>query len=111
MAHRHLIEQAIRESIEQAIRESIARDRIVTIDGDASIREALSSLADDSVETAYDRGPGVPLGALTEYWGTDDEGDHWRVHVRHDRCDDGSMPSMGRRCALGTAAVRGWGIR
>jgi hypothetical protein len=72
------IEQAIRE----AIRESGERDRIVTIDGDASLREALSSLADDSVETAYDRGPGVPLGEMTEYWGTDD-GDHWRVHVRH----------------------------
>jgi hypothetical protein len=76
--------QAIRESIEQAIRESIARDRIVTIGSDASIREALSSLADDSAEMSYYRGPDAPPGEMTEYWGTDDDGDHWRVHVLHE---------------------------
>lgn len=61
-----------------AIRESITRDRIVTLDYDADLVDELSSLCDDSVE-AY---------GLTEYWGTDEDGDSWRVHVVDEAVDD-----------------------
>lgn len=59
------------KTIGQAIRESIQTDRIVTIEGNAATHEALLALADDSADQPE----------LTEYWGTDDDGRSWRIHV------------------------------
>lgn len=59
------------QMIETAIRESIQADRIVTIDGDAATHDALTLRADDSADA----------GDVTEYWGTNDDGQAWRIHV------------------------------
>ena len=57
---------------EQAIARSVSHTEIVTIEYHAETAEDLSRLSDDSTETEK----------LTEYWGTDDDGHDWRVHVR-----------------------------
>lgn len=69
------------DTIETAIRESALRGQIVTIESDSLLADALAGRADDSVEMSYDRGPDAAPGRLVEYWGTDEDGDAWRVHV------------------------------
>ena len=55
----------------EVIAKSAARDQIITVDaGDIDI-EALRTAATNWVEN----------GHVTEYWGRDEEGDTWRVHV------------------------------
>lgn len=56
---------------EQAIHESIVRNRIVELKDNAEDRRYLARHCDDSVET----------GQVTEYWGVDDDGNDWRVHI------------------------------
>lgn len=55
-----------------AINRSISHTEIVTIDYDSDAASDLSAASDDSVEA----------NGLTEYWGTDDDGNEWRVHMR-----------------------------
>lgn len=59
---------------ECAIARSISHTEIVTIDYDADAETDLLAACEDSVDA----------GEVTEYWGTDDEGREWRVHVRRD---------------------------
>lgn len=57
---------------QQAIEESASRNRIVTIDDAAAEDiEVLKLAADDWVEN----------GPVIEFWGRDDDGDNWRIHV------------------------------
>ena len=68
-----------------AIAESIERDRIVTIrepagsDDWRAVCDALSGWADGSAEYAIDD------GEMSEYWGTDESDNDWRVHVIGER--------------------------
>jgi hypothetical protein len=59
------------------IERSISHNEIVTVDYDISLAMDLAAECEGSVETT-DR---------VEYWGTTDEGDEWRVHLRGDRDD------------------------
>lgn len=61
----------------EAIGRSASNNDLVTIDDAPGLRDALLVLCDDSVENddGYD-------GRIEEFWGTDDDGDAWRVHVR-----------------------------
>lgn len=67
--------------VNAAIARSISHNEIVTIDhvriaqADCSVdrvHDVLTQAADDHVEN----------GDVVEYWGTDDNGHEWRVHVR-----------------------------
>lgn len=55
-----------------AIAESALHNWIVVIDAYPGVHDDLLVRCDDDVETDGEH----------EYWGTDDEGDPWRVHVR-----------------------------
>jgi hypothetical protein len=71
--------------VSEAVSRSVSHTEIVTIEvgpsglvcsgggvsGERACK-ALAEICDDSVEN----------GRVTEYWGTDDEGREWRVHVR-----------------------------
>ena len=61
----------------QAIARSVSHDEIVHVDGDNQMHLDLSAWCDDSVQT---RGT-EPGQSLTEYWGTTDDDQDWRVHV------------------------------
>lgn len=70
-------------TVEQAITRSISHQEIVTIDlahglYDSQILADLQVACEDSV-AAND--------ARTEYWGTNEDGDEWRVHVIHGTAD------------------------
>ena len=58
-------------NVASAIEESILRDKIVRIEGTAENIESLLAECDDHTEN----------GQQHEFWGTDDEGDSWRVHA------------------------------
>lgn len=60
-------------TVEQAIDQSVAQDRIVTLDYDGDAERMLNAACDDSV-VAFSR---------TEYWGTDEDGNNWRIHMQH----------------------------
>ena len=53
------------------IKRSISHNEIAHGKWDAETAAELASLAEDSVEN----------GAVIEYWGTDDDGAEWRVHL------------------------------
>jgi hypothetical protein len=55
----------------EAIYESIVRNRIVTIDYDPHEYAYLEEHCDNSVDN----------GLETEFWGRDEDGDDWRVHL------------------------------
>lgn len=55
-----------------AIAESIRHTSIVVIDDAPGLRDDLMTMCDDNIES----------DGKHEFWGTDDEGDDWRVHVR-----------------------------
>lgn len=58
----------------QAIKQSAQQNEIVTLGHDVTLMDQLSEESEDSV-----------IGReVTEYWGTTEAGDEWRVHVRHD---------------------------
>ena len=57
---------------EQAIQRSISHNEIVHIAHDSEAVEALTVRCDDHVEANEEH----------EFWGTDDDGNEWRVHVR-----------------------------
>lgn len=68
-------------NITDMINESIANNKIVTVgwgdyremseDEQTDLLETLSAHCDDNVQG----------NCRMEYWGTDDEGNHWRIHV------------------------------
>lgn len=55
-----------------AIARSVSQNEIVTIDYDPAAAEDLSAASDGSADG----------NDVTEYWGTDDDGSEWRVHMR-----------------------------
>ena len=55
----------------ELIARSISHNEIAHGKFDASTAAELASLSDDSVEN----------GAVIEYWGWDDDGAEWRVHL------------------------------
>ena len=55
-----------------AIERSISHNEIVTIDYDRDAASDLSVECEDNVSA----------NGMTEYWGTNDEGNEWRVHMR-----------------------------
>lgn len=57
---------------DQAIARSISHNEIVTIDYSSEAADMLRSECEDNVDA----------NGLTEYWGTDDDGSEWRVHMR-----------------------------
>lgn len=66
------------QRVQQAIDDSIREDRIVTLRATVDTQEwvdlvtELGSRSDDWVDAGH---------GLREYWGSDDDGDLWRVHV------------------------------
>lgn len=56
----------------EAIAESVRHTIIVTVDDAPGLREDLLFRCDDDIEN----------GSEHEFWGQDDEGNDWRVHVR-----------------------------
>jgi hypothetical protein len=72
-----------------AITESIQTDSIVTLNLDSAecltrVMNELLAECDDCVEYP------VLRGLITEYWGVDDDGSTWRVHVQTtETFDDG----------------------
>lgn len=54
-----------------AIARSISHTEIVTIDWSPASELALAEVCDDSVQTE----------TVVEYWGTDEDGSEWRVHL------------------------------
>jgi len=62
----------MKNTITDAIEESVIRNRIVTIEDPTSVDiEALKNAADDWEKN----------GPIIEFWGKDEDGDDWRVHV------------------------------
>lgn len=57
-----------------AIVQSVSQNEIVTVEHDVTLMDQLSAESDDSVVNRQ----------VTEYWGTDADGNEWRVHVRHE---------------------------
>jgi hypothetical protein len=57
--------------VASAIEESILRDTIVRVAGTKDNIESLMAECDDHAENGQEH----------KFWGTDDEGDSWRVHA------------------------------
>lgn len=57
---------------ERAIARSVSHNEIVTLDFDTEANEELQLACEDA----------VVANGVTEYWGTTESGDDWRVHVR-----------------------------
>jgi len=76
-------------NIQRAIEDSIREDRIVVlterIDTQpwVDLTNGLDRLADDWVAITHGDGRLEANGAveIREYWGEDDDGDDWRIHV------------------------------
>ena len=69
-------------TVDTAIEDSIRESRIVHIEdvqldtqNFVRLADELSSRADDWTEYPTDG------GLVREYWGTDDDGDNWRIHL------------------------------
>lgn len=60
------------EAVQEAVLESMMLSKIVTIKDWGGLQDALLAQCDDSVET----------DGLIEYWGSDDAGATWRVHLQ-----------------------------
>lgn len=59
-----------------AIARSISHQETVFVDHDVTLADMISAESEGSVVNSAYR--------VTEYWGTDDEGNEWRVHMRHE---------------------------
>jgi hypothetical protein len=64
---------------EQAIDRSVSHNEIVHIAATEEIDAALTEVCESSVETQ--NGSGLPT---TEFWGTREDGEEWRVHTTTD---------------------------
>lgn len=70
--------------IQTAIEDSIRENRIVTLEATVDTQEWVDLVSDLSVE-CEDWTENKADGALIrEYWGTDEDGDEWRIHVQSD---------------------------
>lgn len=71
---------------QDAIARSVSHTEIVTLPYDEAVAGQLAVLADDSVEA----------DGTHEYWGTDEDGHEWRVHLREDevRCACGAVTGV-----------------
>ena len=63
-------------TVTQAIERSITHDEIVTIDHTPENASELAGLCDDSADLTVTYGR-----PAAEYWGRDDDGAEWRVHL------------------------------
>lgn len=74
-------------TVDRAIEDSIREDRTVVLTATVDTQEwvdlvtDLASRADDWVETDNLGTDPVGTGKVREYWGVDEDGDAWRVHV------------------------------
>lgn len=73
-------------NVDRVIEDSIREDRIVHVEiredvNGVDLLNTLAAHADDWV-TALDRRHSDDGEELREYWGTDDDGDTWRIHVK-----------------------------
>lgn len=66
----------MKKTVKKAIDRSISHDEIVTIEGGAPELNELSGLCNDSTQYA-----GEENTRVHEFWGEDDDGNAWRVHV------------------------------
>ena len=60
----------------QAITRSICHDEIVHVSMTVELVDELTDMAEDWTETMDENGE-----PLTEFWGEDEDGNTWRVHV------------------------------
>ncbi len=65
--------------VTRMIETSIRENRIVTVPRDVRMAMGADVIADD-LSARSDNG-GTANGDVIEYWGTDDDGDEWRVHL------------------------------
>lgn len=74
------------KTAQSAINASIADAKVVTVDDESGLRDALAAKCSDSTEydTVSDTGW---TDSFVKYTGTTDEGDDWTVRVRLDRAD------------------------
>ena len=77
-------------NIQRAIEDSIREDRFVVLTERIDTQpwvdmvNGLARLADDWV--AITHGDGLIEAEIREYWGEDDDGDDWRIHVHATKC-------------------------
>jgi len=60
------------------IDDSVRQDRIVTVEYEQGLADALRGLTDNAVRVPICHSG---IAAEYEYWGVDDEGNPWRVHL------------------------------
>lgn len=79
---------AMNTTIQRAIDQSIRQNEIVTLKGYTvdtaewvDVVNGLADRAEDWVET--NGSTSEPGNSVREYWGTDEDGDEWRVHVAY----------------------------
>lgn len=68
-----------------AIDRSVSHNEIVTLDYAYEVATDLSAESEDSVEA----------NGVTEYWGTRDDGEEWRVHLRGVSVSDRQIRALG----------------
>ena len=62
----------VSDTVINAIWDSVAHTEIVTLDDEPGLADQLSAYCDNSVKN----------DGVAEYWGTDDDGNAWRIHIR-----------------------------
>ncbi len=76
----HASDESITEKLDAAIFRSVSHTEIVSVYVEAGAAEAtkvtLVGMADDSTVTADGEGR-----TLVDAWGTDDDGEEWRIHL------------------------------
>jgi hypothetical protein len=85
-----------------AIARSISHQETVTVDYDSTLGDMLSAESEGVVvNSAYRQ---------TEYWGTDEDGNEWRVHMRHEvEADDVTIEEMPDHHRGSHRAAGNWG--
>ncbi len=69
----------VKEKVDSLIARSIYHDEIVSVKWTQELEDELIIRNDDSVED----------GGVYQFWGEDDNGDDWRVHLyKPEQCDD-----------------------
>ncbi len=85
-------------SASQAIARSVSHNEIVTLMGDSELELALSIESEDSAES----------GSIKEFWGTDEDGQSWRVHL--DFTGMVTVETMPEHLRESHRAARNWGV-
>lgn len=83
MSRNETAETPAEKSVARAIAESAAENRIVILAWTEDRHAALARECEDTVQAS-------PRGTVDtyEYWGTDEDGDEWRVHLVRDTSED-----------------------